>query len=144
MPAFSGQFNWRDGIVWQAGFVVADKEIPAIDRIHICSALVDTGASVTISSSVAKEIELVPKGKTEIQNTSGIEEVNVYDVQPVIILSNVPSAENKATMAMQAFEQIPSPEFNPGDNIYKALIGRDILQQGLLTLSFDGHYTFSY
>ena len=144
MPAFSGQFNWRDGIVWQVGFVAADKEIPAIDRIHICSALVDTGASVTISSSVAKELELVPKGKTEIQNASGIEEVNVYDVQPVIILSNVPSAENKATMAMQAFEPKRSPEFNPGDNIYKALIGRDILQQGVLTLSFDGHYTFSY
>ena len=95
--------------------VAADKEIPAIDRIHICSALVDTGASVTcISSSVAKELELVPKGKTEIQNASVIEEVNVYDVQPVIILSNVPSAENKTTMAMQAFEPIRSPEFNPG------------------------------
>ena len=52
----------------QVGFVAADKEIPAIDRIHICSALVDTGASVTcISSSVAKELELVAKGKTEIQ-----------------------------------------------------------------------------
>ena len=129
----------------QVGFVAADKEIPAIDRIHICSALVDTGASVTcISSSVAKELELAPKGKTEIQNASGIEEVNVYDVQPVIILSNVPSAENKTTMAVQAFEPIRSPEFNPGENIQKALIGRDILQQGVLTLSFDGHYTFSY
>ncbi len=129
----------------QVGFVAADKEIPAIDRIQICSALVDAGASVTcISSSVAKELELVAKRKNRNTNASGIEEVNVYDVQPVIILSNVPSAENEATIAMQAFEPIRFPEFNPGDNIYKALIGRDILQQGVLTLSFDGHYTFSY
>ena len=55
---FSGQFNWQDGTVWQVGFVVAAKEIPAPDRIHICSALVDAGASVAcISSSVVEEHE---------------------------------------------------------------------------------------
>ena len=40
--------------------------------------------------------------------------------------------------------QIRAPEFEPGDNPFQALIGRDILSRGVLNLSFDGHYSFSY
>lgn len=35
-------------------------------------------------------------------------------------------------------------EFNPPANSpYQMLLGRDILCQGLLTISFEGHYSFS-
>ena len=129
--------------MWQVGFVVLHKKIPAQNRLHLCNALVDTGASVTcISSSVIRELKLSPRGKTELQSANGTEEVNVYDVQPVLIIPKVhETAANttKTTMAMQALQPIRSPEFNPGTSEYKALIERDILQQGILTMDLpDG------
>ena len=145
MPAFSGQFSWQDGLIWQTGFVAADKELPSSDRIHVCPALVDTGASHTcISQSVAKELQLEPAGKIDMQTARGIEAVNVYDVRPAIILTDMPDLKGKSKGAIQVFSPIRSPEFDPADKNYKALVGRDILGQGVLTMSFDGHYTFSY
>lgn len=35
-------------------------------------------------------------------------------------------------------------EFEPGHTTYSALIGRDILRNGVLTLSFDGHFSYSF
>ena len=145
MPAFSGQFSWQDGLIWQVGFLAtADKELPQTDRIHLCPALVDTGASHTcISSSVADELRLEPKGKIAMQTARGIEAVNVYDVRPAIIIE-MPDVEGKSKGSVQVFNPICAPEFDPGDNNYKALIGRDMLSQGVLTMSFDGHYTFAF
>ena len=146
MPAFSGQFSWQDGLIWKVGFLAtADKELPQADRIHLCPALVDTGASHTcISSSVANKLRLEPKGKIDMQTARGIEAVNVYDVQPAMILMGMPDLEGKSKRTIQVFSPIHAPEFDPVDKNYKALIGRDILRQGVLTMSFDGHYTFAY
>lgn len=40
--------------------------------------------------------------------------------------------------AIQVFEFNP-----PANNPYQLLLGRDILCQGVFSLSFDGHFTFS-
>ena len=34
-------------------------------------------------------------------------------------------------------------EFDPGSAPFQVLIGRDILCRGVLTMNFDGHFTFS-
>ena len=39
---------------------------------------------------------------------------------------------------------IRAPEFDAGDSRFQVLVGRDILSKGILTLSCDGHYSFSY
>lgn len=145
MPAFSGQFSWEDGLIWQVGFVAAEKELPQTDRIHLCPALVDTGASHTcISQSVATELRLEPAGKIDMQTARGAEEVNIYDVMPAIVIAELPDLEGSTKGTIQVFRPIRSPEFDPADKNYKALIGRDILGQGVLTISFDGHYTFAF
>ncbi len=36
------------------------------------------------------------------------------------------------------------PEFDAGNSMYQALVGRDILSAGVLNLSHDGHFSFSY
>ena len=146
MPAFSGQFEWQEGLIWQVGFLAAaDKEPPQADRIHLCPALIDTGASHTcISSSVADELQLEPAGKIDMQTARGIQAVNIYDVRPAIILTEKPDLEGRSKGRIEVFSAIRAPEFDPVDKNYKALIGRDILAQGVMTMSFDGHYTFSY
>ncbi len=46
---------------------------------------------------------------------------------------------------MQVMDKtIRAPEFEAGATKYHVLIDRDILSNGVLTLSFDGHYSFSY
>ena len=57
--------------------------------------------------------------------------VNIYDVQLTMILTEKPDSEGKQTGAIQVFSPIRSLEFEPGNNHYKALIGRDILGQGV-------------
>ena len=149
MPAFSGKFNWKDGLIWQVGFIPSNKsktpKIPNIDRIHLCPALVDTGACRTcISSSIAEKLQLKPSGKIQMQTATDFEEVNVYDVHPAIALPAAQSVEGELESTLQVFSSIQSPESVPRDPKFEALIGRDILQQGILTMSFDGHYTFSW
>lgn len=80
-----------------------------------------------------------------MRTAGGLVSVNVYDVQFVFILGAKPDGQgNLAQGEGELLGQIRAPEFEPGDNPYQALIGRDILSRGVLNLSFDGHYSFSY
>ena len=81
-----------------------------------------------------------------MRTAGGLVSVNVYDVQFVFILGakKSDSQGNLAQGQGEVLGQIRAPEFEPGDNPFQALIGRDILRRGVLNLSFDGHYSFSY
>ncbi len=145
MPALSGKFNPQEGVIWKVGFIAWNQEVPNnIDRIHICSALVDTGADVTcISKKVAKELMLEPSGKIDMHSARELSEVNTYDVQPAILFGAMPNLEGNLQGEMMIFDPITAPEFTPHRN-YDALIGRDVICKRVFTMSFDGHYTFSF
>ena len=108
--------------------------------------VVDTGASTTcISASVAGALGLEPTGKVPMQTAGGSIDTNVYDVRMAFLLGTIPDKSGKPVGTGELIDRvIQAPEFDPGGNDYKALIGRDVLQMGVLTLSFDGHYSFSY
>lgn len=145
MPVLSGPFDWQKGLIWDIGFIAAGDQLPAgPDLIHFCPAMVDTGASHTcVSQSVAKELQLEPSGKSEMRTAREIVPVNLYYVQLVIILPAKRGPDGEQIGTMQVFGPISAPEFDPGDQVCKALIGRDIISQGALHMSLDGHYTFS-
>lgn len=113
MPAFSGPFDWQLGLLWQVGFV-ADDQAPDQGILHICSALVDTGASQTcISRSIAEQLRLEPSGKVEMRTAGGLVSVNVYDVQFVFILgAKSDSQGNLAQGQGEVLGQIRAPEFD--------------------------------
>jgi len=145
MPALSGKYNPKEGVIWKVGFLACSQEFPNnIDKIHICSALVDTGASCTcISEKIAKELGLEPSCKIDMHSASEMSAVNGYDVQPAILLGSMPDLEGNLQGEIVAFNPIIAPEFSAHKN-YDALIGRDVICQGVFTMSFDGHYTFSF
>ena len=69
MPAFSGWFDWKPGLIWQIGVVPGGLAEVAADgtlqgSMHACNALVDTGATTTcISRGVVTALGLKPTGK---------------------------------------------------------------------------------
>ena len=148
MPAFSGQFNWRPGLIWTAGFISGDVALENIRQgaMHVCDALVDTGASTTcISQDVVSALGLQPTGKAGMQTAGGSVDVNVFDIRMSFLFGG--KEDRFGTVSRHGDlinDVIQAPEFDPGESSYKALIGRDFLRIGVLTLSFDGHYTFSY
>ena len=148
MPAFSGQFDWRAGPIWNVAFASGGIPVEEIrdSDLHVCPALVDTGASATcVSRSVAAALGLEPAGKTDMQTAGGAVDVNVYDIKKAFLFGATPDNPGQAVRHIQFIDDvIRAPEFDPGDNRYRALIGRDILRIGVLSLSFDGHYTFGY
>ena len=117
-------------------------------RFIICPVLVDTGASRTcIAKSVVSALGLQPIGKAEMQTAGGMVSVNAYDVHVAFIVGVQNNPDGSQSGQAQLTPQTTNTqalEFDPGENVYQGLIGRDILCQGVLTLSMDGHYSFSY
>ncbi|MDE2914260.1 MAG: retropepsin-like aspartic protease [Paracoccaceae bacterium] len=145
MPAFSGQFDWDIGLVWQVGFIAGNVLQSNQGVLHMSPALVDTGASKTcISKSIAEELGLLPTGKIDMQTAGGIIAANVYEVQIAFVFANAPDSKFPASGEGQVVARTQVSEFDPGKNPYRAPIGRDILRLGVLSMSFDGHYSFSY
>lgn len=144
MPAFSGRFDWDAGLIWQVGFVTG-KAPPDTDVVSVYSALVDTGASRTcIAQSLAEEIDARPIGKTAMQTAGGSVSANIYDVHVGIVLGNAKNPDGSGRSQVSVIPNVRVLEFEPGHTTYSALIGRDILRDGVLTLSFDGHFSYSF
>ena len=146
MPSFSGQFSWDAGLVWQVAFISSDVDQPSKHRLHLCDALVDTGADKTsITKSVADQLQLEPSGKIDLQTAGGLVSANVYDVKVGLLIPTGHDKVGNIQGEIQILENpIRAPEFYEGKSPYRALIGRDILSAGVLTLSPDGHYSFAY
>lgn len=149
MPAFSGQFNWKPGLIWNVGFIsgsVAPQQIAEQGGLHVCPALVDTGATTTcIAKSVATALGLEPRGKAGMQTAGGAVDVNVYSVRMAFLFGEQSDSSGKKIGKGEIINTvIQAPEFEPGENTYQALIGRDILKMGVLSMSYDGHFSFAY
>ena len=149
MPFFSGTFDWDAGLIWPVvGFAAGNeplREDDPDDRLRICQALVDTGASATcITRSMAESLSVQPVGKTALQTAGGSVAVNVYDVHVALLIGQGKNADGFFTSQFAALHNVRSLEFDAGEAPYQALIGRDILRMGALTQSPDGHFSFAF
>ena len=151
MSVFLGQFNWDQGLIWQVGFIdgaLAPDEAVADDKFYVCPVLVDTGATRTcIAKPVVDALGLQPIGKAESQTASGQVSVNVYNVHVGFchdIKQNPDGSQSGQAEFIPRTLDTQVLEFVAGDGDFQGLIGMDILRYGVLTLSPDGHYSFSY
>lgn len=104
-------------------------------------ALVDTGATTTcISPAIATLIGLVPAGMRPMGSAThqGVP-TNTYLVDLGLPLTTGQSTNVWWLGTYLVFEFTP-----PQNSPYQLLLGRDVLCKGTLTLSFDGHFTFSF
>lgn len=144
MPALFGRLDWDAGLVWRIGIVidpVADRE-----TVHICDALVDTGASQTcIARSVIDALGLESIGKAGMNTAGGpVAEVNLYDVH-VALVAAAQDPDGSREARTTVFRDVRVAEFVAhNQDRCQVLIGRDILRIGVLTLSPDGRYAFAF
>jgi len=98
-------------------------------------ALLDTGASITcISLSVVQALNLVPIGMRPMVSATHAVPVNQYLVDLIFPFGSVIYIMS----AMQVMEFVAT-----NTTPFQILLGRDIICKGILTMSFDGHFTFS-
>jgi hypothetical protein len=106
--------------------------------------LLDTGASVTcVSKNVVQAVGLQPSGKTSMSGSTG---QNVVD-QYTFIVGLLFGAQQGPTGVISGHlhtHLVQGCEFISHGFGFDLLIGRDILCKGILSLSFDGHYTLSF
>jgi len=135
MPCLSGEYNPAVGVLLRAavlpGGTVAQQpqgQAPSF------SSLIDTGADVTcISSNVAAMLGIQPSGKRSVVGATGIAEANQYIVDLLLQFGS-------ESLVVPQHEVTAFPANSPH---YDVLIGRDIICQGVLTVDFSGHFTFS-
>jgi Aspartyl protease len=135
MPCLSGKFDPAIGPLINIGVLLGNTAAPTLRQLTLFPALIDTGASVTcISATVVQSINLQPIGMRPMVSATHSVPVNQYLVD-LILPFGAAGYVIKATQVM---------EFNAGGNAaFQILLGRDIICRGTLTLSFDGHFTFS-
>lgn len=138
MPCLSGNFSPAEGIIlslacllpgtWTPETSLAPKYFPA---------LLDTGASHTcISHKVARDVGLLPTGMLQMASATHVDvTVNTYLIDVGILIGGA---------IWREFTNLLVLEFQPSTGSpYEMLISRDVICQGALAVSFDGHYTFS-
>lgn len=104
--------------------------------MHVFNGLLDTGASRTcISARVVSNVGLVPTGKVQILGVTGAKLVNEYRFGIGFLIAQASQPTGEIT---SQWEMMPIH-----GSFFDVLVGRDILCQGVFTMSFDGHVTFS-
>jgi hypothetical protein len=138
MPCLSGQFNPAVGVLISVGVLPPGMAVVAArgsGPLTPFIGLVDSGASDTcIAPSIVQTLSLQPIGMRPLTSAHQTAPVNVYQIDLVLLFGN------------QSFVLANSPvlEFAaPPNSPFQVLVGRDIICRGVLTLSFDGHFTFS-
>lgn len=138
MPCLSGKFNPTIGIIINVGVLQPGVLTPTTaqnTQIVTFPALVDTGASSTcIAPTIVQALGLRPSGKRPMVSATHVTPVNVYFVDLVMPFGK--AAFHVADLQVMEFVQA-------GSGPYQMLLGRDVICQGVLTLGFDGHFSFS-
>jgi len=156
MPCLSGNYDRAAGILVNVGILphqqfaaiqqaglAASPQTP-LGQLPIFTGLLDTGASVTcISDKVIKAVGLQPSGKTMMSGSTGQSSVDQYSFCVVFMfgLQQTPTGQFTGQVNVRL---VQGCEFTSHGFGFDVLIGRDILCQGALMLSFDGHYTISF
>ncbi|HBI24949.1 MAG: hypothetical protein A2Y48_00145 [Nitrospirae bacterium RIFCSPLOW2_12_42_9] len=136
MPCLSGKFDLSIGPLINIGVIPAGVFTPSFSgQVTTFPALIDTGASITcISQGVVQTVGLQPIGMRPMVSATHSVPVNVYLVDLFLPFG----AAGFIIQGAQVMEFIPE-----GTAPFQILLGRDIICRGTLTLSFDGHFTFS-
>jgi hypothetical protein len=110
---------------------------------HMFEGLFDTGASTTcISARVVNDVALNPTGIIEMMGTTGRKTVNEYFFGLGFVVGEVPQTTGFVSSQVE-WTPVRGSFFEGSGSGFDVLIGRDILCQGVFTMSFDGHVTFS-
>ena len=139
MPCISGTYDAKMGLILQVGLLpggaieASESKGQTQHTATSAQALIDTGASRTgISRQLVTQLTLQPHGKISLQGATGSTAVNTYHVDLVLRFS----------LQVIVVRNLNVCEFDQGKAPYHVLIGRDIICEGVLTLDFDGHFTF--
>ena len=136
MPCLSGKYVPGVGPIVTVGVAKPGTLTPTAPGPTVVAfpALIDTGATSTcIAGSVASAVGLMPIGMRPMVSATHSVPVNVY-LADLVMPFGVAGLGVSGTQLM---------EFTPHPGApYQILLGRDIICQGVLTLSFDGHFTF--
>lgn len=112
-------------------------------NLNLFDALLDTGATSTcISERVVMDVGLVPTGKTIMTGATGELEVDehFFGIGFITSLEPQPTGEVSSRLEMRS---VRGSLFQVGSLQFDVLVGRDILCEGVFTMSFDGHFTLS-
>ena len=138
MPCLSGQYNPAIGLLINVGVLPPGTVTPAgVGNMPLTAypALVDTGASKTcISIIVVQAVGLKPIGLAPMISANQTLPANQYLADLALVFG--PGALFVPNIQVSEFTAAPNSPF-------QVLVGRDIICRGALTLSFDGHFTFS-
>lgn len=135
MSSLSGKFDKKVGVCIEVTVAPANMMREGTDNWNMYRALLDTGSlKSSISDGVAKDLNLTNRGGFNVHSANGMRERPAYSVDLAIQFESKPAVVRRLEVL----------EFTPGpDSDFEVLIGRDILCQGVFTMSFDGHFTFS-
>jgi hypothetical protein len=152
MPCLAGNYNPAVGVILQVA-ILPPSQLTAVRTQHqpstpqnltMFAGLLDTGASVTcISKNVVQTIGLQPSGKTNMSGSTGQGVVDQYTFV-VGLLFGAQQAPTGAISGQLQAHLVQGCEFTSHGFGFDVLIGRDILCKGILSISFDGHYTLSF
>jgi Aspartyl protease len=150
MPCIATQFDPRVGPLIQIAILppqptlVAGHQATAGQSLHLFMALVDTGASCTcISSKVVADVGLQPTGKMPMAGVHGSTPTNTYQFAVGFLTGQrqVPSGAITANVHLIA---VNGAEFNNAGCGFDILLGRDVICQGTLFLSFHGQMVITF
>jgi predicted aspartyl protease len=138
MPSLSGRFEPAAGPILNVAVArpgSATGTSLTHSQLTLFPALIDTGATFTcISASVAEAVKLRATGRREMNSATHSVTVNTYLADLIVPFGSTAFVISSITLAEFAA---------PPDAPMQILLGRDILCRGVLTFSFDGHFTFS-
>jgi hypothetical protein len=138
MPCLSGKFSPAEGIILSLACLPPGTWTPETNPApKYFPALLDTGASHTcISPKVARDVGLLPAGMLQMASATHVNvTVNTYLIDVGIVIGGAVWWEFTNLLVLEFQPSAASP--------YEMLIGRDVICQGALAVSSDGHYTFS-
>ncbi|MFQ6017874.1 MAG: hypothetical protein ACE5KF_06730 [Kiloniellaceae bacterium] len=107
--------------------------------VRLYPALVDTGAAIScISPRIAQEVGLQPIGKRQMVSATHIADVNTY-LADVLLPFGDPNTPTLTAVS----QSMTLMEFQPSQAPYQALMGRDIICSGFLSVAgYDKRFTF--
>ena len=135
MPT-SGRFSWHDGLLFRVAFLPRGASVRSGPSFP-CMALVDTGARRTcIGNAVVEALSLSPSREgLRLRTAGGVVDTALYDLR-VVILDDDGSWGRAVNLT--------APHIPGIGDAYRAIIGRDVLSLGDLTLERSGSYSFRY
>lgn len=147
MPSFTGSYNPTVGPLTQLRILpVADSsgQPPDLSSLKMFTALIDTGASTTcLSQRVVQDVGLSPIGMVQMVGATGQKAMRQFAFS-VGFLHGQHQNPDGTINGQVAFMTTRGMEFDAGGSTFDVLLGRDVLCQGVFSLSFDGHWLFSF